>query len=265
VKRNFLANPLHPAYHRRTTPPSAPPQPMRWLEHAGGVAAIGHEGPGFAFDNEQPRHRVFLEDYRIASRPVTNAEYLEFMQAGGYAQPALWLSDGWSTVQERRWRAPLYWLEVDGEWHEMTLAGVRPLDRNAPVCHVSCYEADAYARWCGVRLPTEAEWETAAARRAPTGNFADAGVLQPLPARRGDEQWFGDVWEWTSSAYSPYPGYKPWAGALGEYNGKFMANQHVLRGGSCLTPQSHARLTYRNFYYPHDRWSCTGIRLAADA
>ena len=264
IKRNFFAHPLHPAYHDEPRSHAAQPEPMRWLERAGGVAAIGHEGDAFAFDNERPRHRVFLEDYRIASRPVTNAEYLEFIEAGGYQKPALWLSDGWNTINQRGWRAPLYWLLLDDGWHEMTLHGLRPLVRDAPVCHLSYYEADAYARWRDARLPTEAEWETAAARSAVNGNFSDSGAFQPQPTQAG-AGWFGDVWQWTSSPYSPYPGYRLLPGALGEYNGKFMVNQYVLRGGSCATPRNHVRLTYRNFFYPHDRWAYAGVRLARDA
>lgn len=264
IKRNFYANPMHPAYHEAQTRRAGQQEPMRWLERAGGVGAIGHEGPGFAFDNEKPRHRVFLEDYRIASRPVTNAEYLEFVEAGGYDQPALWLSDGWTAMKEWGWRAPLYWTLIEGRWHEMTLHGMHPLVPDAPVCHVSYYEADAYARWREARLPTEAEWETAAARNAITGNFSDSGAYQPQPTNAGST-WFGDVWQWTASPYAPYPGFRPLPEALGEYNAKFMANQYVLRGGSCATPQDHVRLTYRNFFYPHDRWAYSGIRLARDA
>ncbi len=264
IKRNFFANPMHPAYHDTPRVEAGPLETLRWLERAGGVGAIGCDGAGFAFDNEKPRHRVFLEDYRIASRPVTNGEYLEFVEACGYDEPALWLADGWSAVQANGWRAPLYWASIDGQWHEMTLHGMQPLDRQAPVCHVSYYEADAYARWRGARLPTEAEWEIAAAHYAITGNFSDAGCYQPRATTAGSA-WFGDVWQWTASPYTPYPGYRAPAGALGEYNGKFMANQYVLRGGCCATPQDHMRLTYRNFFYPHDRWAYAGIRLAQDA
>ena len=265
VKRNFYANPLFPAYQTTFWPQTVASAPMQWLERAGGVGAIGCAGPDFAFDNEKPRHRVFLEDYRIGSRPVTSGEFLEFVDAGGYTEPALWLSDGWTAVNERRWCAPLYWTRIDGAWHEMTLNGLRPLELDAPVCHVSYYEADAYARWRGARLPTEAEWETAAARHPVTGNFLESGCLHPRPTGAGASAWFGDVWEWTASPYTAYPRYRPWPGTLGEYNGKFMANQYVLRGGCCVTPQSHMRLTYRNFFYPHDRWPYAGIRLAADA
>jgi ergothioneine biosynthesis protein EgtB len=264
IKRNFFANPLFPAYHEQPREHGRQRGGLRWLERAGGVGAIGYEGSGFAFDNEKPRHRVFLEDYQIASRPVTNGEYLEFIEAGGYEEPALWLADGWTVIMERGWRAPLYWVRIDERWHEMTLHGMWPLVLDAPVCHVSWYEADAYARWCEARLPTEAEWETAAARNAVEGNFSDSGRYQPQPTQAG-AAWFGDVWQWTASPYTPYPGYRPLPGALGEYNGKFMTNQYVLRGGSCATPQDHVRLTYRNFFYPHDRWAYAGIRLARDA
>lgn len=265
VKRNFFANPLYPVYRPRVDDRPGEAAPMRWIDRPGGIREIGQRGKTFGFDNERPRHKVFLQDYGIGSRPVTNGEYLAFIEAGGYRKPDLWLSDGWAAVNERGWRAPLYWVEQDGEWFEMTLAGLRPLDSATPVCHVSYYEADAYARWRGARLPTEAEWECAAAGEALDGNFVESGRYHPRPARGPDDaQWFGDVWEWTSSMYAPYPGYRPPQGALGEYNGKFMANQYVLRGGSCVTPADHLRLTYRNFFYPHDRWPFTGIRLATD-
>jgi ergothioneine biosynthesis protein EgtB len=238
---------------------------MRWLDFPGGIHEIGHGESAFAFDNEQPRHKVFLRDYRLGSRPVTNGEYREFVEAGGYARADLWLSDGWSTIRERAWQAPLYWTRVDGDWHEMSLSGLRPVDDATPVCHLSYYEADAYARWRGARLPTEPEWEAATSGESLSGNFVESRVYHPRPAQGADDaQWFGDVWEWTSSSYSPYPGYQPLEGALGEYNGKFMANQYVLRGGCCATPLSHMRPTYRNFFYPHDRWPFTGVRLASD-
>jgi ergothioneine biosynthesis protein EgtB len=266
IKRNFLANPLLPAYQDPPETGSSAAIPMRWLEFPGGVHEIGNSGEGFCFDNETPRHRVFLEDYRLASRPVTNAEYLEFMLAGGYEDPRLWLSDGWRISREQGWRAPLYWLETEGAWHEMTLLGCGPPDPASPVCHLSYYEADAYARWRDARLPTEAELETAVAGRPVEGNFADSGLYHPRPARSAEDgQWFGDLWEWSASAYSPYPGFRPLEGSLGEYNGKFMANQFVLRGGCCATPRSHMRATYRNFFYPQDRWPFTGVRLARDA
>jgi ergothioneine biosynthesis protein EgtB len=266
VKRNFFANPLYPAYSPAVAAADADAPPLDWLDFPGGIREIGQGATGggaFSFDNERPRHKVFLRDYRLASRPVTNGEYLEFVEDGCYARPELWLSDGWTTVRERGWQAPLYWTKVAGEWHEMTLAGLKPLERAAPACHASYYEADAYARWREARLPSEAEWEAAAWDEPIAGNFVESGHYHPRPAESArDGQWYGDVWEWTSSAYGPYPGYAPFAGALGEYNGKFMANQYVLRGGCCATPQSHMRATYRNFFYPHDRWPFTGIRLA---
>ena len=216
---------------------------------------------GFAFDNERPRHRHFLDGFRIASRPVSNAEYLAFIEDGGYDEPTLWLSDGWQTVKEKNWRSPLYWEQRDNEWWQMTLAGMRKIDPAEPVCHVSYFEADAYARWAGKRLPTEAEWEVAASAVAPDGNFLESKRLHPQPAG-ANAGFFGDVWEWTASAYLPYPGYRAPDGALGEYNGKFMVSQMVLRGGSCVTPQSHIRASYRNFFYPQDRWQFKGLRLA---
>jgi ergothioneine biosynthesis protein EgtB len=264
IKRNFFANPLYPAYAgERPVRPHSPPD-MRWLDFAGGIRELGYDGSGFSFDNEHPRHKVFLTEYRLGSRPVTNAEYLEFVSDNGYTRPELWLSDGWTAVRERDWKAPLYWLQSDGAWLEFTLSGLRPLELAAPVCHVSYYEADAYARWKGARLPTEAEWESATSGETIDGNFVESQLYHPHAATGAhDAQWFGDVWEWTSSSYAPYPGYRPFEGALGEYNGKFMANQYVLRGGCCATPLSHMRPTYRNFFYPHDRWPFTGIRLAS--
>ncbi|HEX2824778.1 MAG TPA: ergothioneine biosynthesis protein EgtB [Burkholderiales bacterium] len=266
IKRNFYANPLYPVYGAAQPPAPVEAPAQRWLDFPGGIREIGHAGHAFAFDNESPRHKVFLRDYRIASRPVTNGEYLEFMADRGYSRPDLWMSDGWAAVQERRWAAPLYWVDVDGEWHEFTLSGLRPVDPAQPVCHVSWYEADAYARWRNARLPSEAEWECADAGETIEGNFVESGAYHPRAASsQSDRQWYGDVWEWTSSGYAPYPGYRPLEGALGEYNGKFMANQYVLRGGCCATPRSHIRAGYRNFFYPPDRWPFTGIRLARDA
>ncbi len=267
IKRNFFANPLYPVYRSRpeAVRNGTEAAPARWLDFPGGIREMGCPGKAFAFDNEQPRHKVFLRDYRLASRPVTNGEYLEFVAGGCYQRPELWLADGWSVIVERGWAAPLYWKKVDGEWHEMTLSGLRRLNPGEPVCHVSYYEADAYARWREARLPTEAEWETAASGTPIEGNFVESEIYHPrATAGAQDHQWYGDVWEWTASSYSPYPGYRPVAGALGEYNGKFMANQYVLRGGCCATPVSHVRPTYRNFFYPPDRWPFTGIRLAHD-
>ncbi len=266
IKHIFALNPLRPAYRPSTDTASATAAPLRWLECAGGMHEIGYGGDDFAFDNETSRHRTYLENFRLGSRLVTNGEYLAFMADDGYERPELWLSDGWRDVNEQKWRAPLYWEQQDGDWWMYTLAGMRPVRSDAPVCHVSLYEADAYARWAGKRLPTEAEWETAAANLPVAGNFCEAGRLHPAPATgAGASQFFGDVWEWTASDYAPYPGYRPLPGALGEYNGKFMCNQRVLRGGSCASPQSHLRATYRNFFYPPTRWQFAGIRLADSA
>ncbi|MGZ8209285.1 MAG: ergothioneine biosynthesis protein EgtB [Burkholderiales bacterium] len=265
IKRNFFANPLYPVYSQGAPGQAREAPPMRWLEFSGGIREIGHSGEAFCFDNERPRHPVLLGDYRLASRLTTNGEFLEFVSDGGYSRPELWLSDGWSTVTEHRWTAPLYWTRIDGEWHEMTLYGMRMLDPAQPVCHLSYYEADAYARWRGARLPTEAEWEGAVGAEPVEGGIGERGAHHPRAAAGAhDAQWYGHVWQWTSSAYSPYPGYRPPEGALGEYNGKFMVNQYVLRGGCCATPRQHARPTYRNFFYPHDRWPFTGLRLGAD-
>jgi ergothioneine biosynthesis protein EgtB len=232
-----------------------------------GVHWIGHEGRGFSFDNEVPRHRSFVERFELASRLITNGEYLAFMRDGGYARPELWLSMGWDTVRREGWQAPLYWEQQDGRWWMMTLGGMRPVQEAEPVCHVSYYEADAYARWADARLPTEAEWEVAAKSLPIRGNFVEEQTFHPVPINQIDTaiplvQIFGDVWEWTQSHYSPYPGYSASRDALGEYNGKFMANQFVLRGGSCATSASHIRPTYRNFFPADARWQFTGIRLA---
>lgn len=269
IKYNFGINPLRPEYSaaKHTQTCSAPA--LVWLDYGGGLKEVGHAGSGFAYDNETPRHKLYLRDYRLASRLVTNGEFLEFIEAGGYRRADLWLSDGWAAVKQRGWQAPLYWENIDAEWWLMTLSGMQPLDENEPVSHVSFYEADAYARFRGKRLPTEAEWECAAADCAIRGNFRESGRYHPAavsePEERRIAQMFGDVWEWTQSPYAPYPGFKPLAGAIGEYNGKFMCNQMVLRGGSCATPRSHIRATYRNFFYPPDRWQFSGIRLAEDA
>jgi ergothioneine biosynthesis protein EgtB len=274
LKHLFSFNPLFPAYQERENPPLGEATPMRWVAFDEGVYPIGHGDDGFAFDNEGPRHRVFLERFALASRPSTNAEFLAFLDDGGYRRPELWLSLGWQTVQAEHWEAPLYWRRgSDGQWCEFTLAGLQPLQPHAPVCHLSYFEADAFARWRGARLPTESEWEVAAQAAlasggAMDGNFVENGRLHPAPARRADpcglSPMFGDVWEWTSSSYAPYPGYRAPEGALGEYNGKFMCNQYVLRGGSCVTPRSHIRASYRNFFPPESRWQFTGVRLAND-
>ncbi len=269
IKHVFAQNPLHPVYQRRAAIQDTRMAPLEWVSFPEGLAWIGHDGEGFAFDNEGPRHREFVEPFQIASRLVTNREYLEFIEAGGYQRPEFWLSAGWMAVKEGGWTAPLYWQQREGNWFLFTLSGLRPVDGAEPVCHVSFYEADAYARWAGARLPTEAEWEIAAGEVPLAGNFVEQGALHPAPVAPGASeplpaQMFGDVWEWTRSAYAPYPGYAPVRGALGEYNGKFMCNQMVLRGGSSATAQSHIRRTYRNFFAPEKRWQFNGIRLARD-
>ncbi len=266
IKLNFSINPLDPVYlPAPPRPTGAPPAPGWWARDAG-VAEIGHAGDGFAFDNERPRHRTWVDGYRLARHPVTNAEYRAFVADAGYRRPELWLADGWFTVNQEGWEAPLHWRRDGDGWSEFTLGGVQPLDDHAPVTHVSYYEADAYARWAGARLPTETEWELAAAGRPLDGNLYSRGHLQPVAGDDGDAlvKLAGDVWEWTASAYAAYPGYMLPDGAIGEYNGKFMCNQQVLRGGSCVTPPGHLRPTYRNFFYPHERWQFTGIRLAAN-
>ncbi|HMM77375.1 MAG TPA: ergothioneine biosynthesis protein EgtB [Gammaproteobacteria bacterium] len=266
VKHLFAQNPLAPAYAALPLPPRAASSAQRWIEYDGGLVEIGAGSAGFAFDNERPRHRSFLAPYALASRPVTNAEFAAFIAAGGYREPLLWLADGWTTVQREGWTHPAYWLpRADGGHDEFTLGGRRPLDAAAPVCHLSYYEADAYARWAGARLPTEQEWEHAAAALALDGNFLERGLLHPAAATgEGLVQMYGDVWEWTASPYVPYPGFRPLAGTVAEYNGKFMANQLVLRGGACVSPRDHLRPSYRNFFYPHQRWPFTGLRLARD-
>ena len=268
LKHMLSCNPLFPAYQVWLDAPHPPAPPLAWVEGKLGAHEIGHGGGGFAYDNEGPRHTVWLQAHALASRPVTNGEYLEFIMAGGYACPELWLSLGWDTVKANRWEAPLHWVKSPDGWRHFTLAGLRTLDPDAPVCHVSYFEAEAYARWAGARLPTEAEWEVAASDYPPHhGHFVESGRYQPLPAAPSSGegpllQLFGDVWEWTSSQYSPYPGFSPAADAIGEYNGKFMCNQFVLRGGSCATPQDHIRATYRNFFQPEARWQFSGFRLA---
>ncbi|MBN2887644.1 MAG: ergothioneine biosynthesis protein EgtB, partial [Chromatiaceae bacterium] len=266
IKRHFGHNPLFPAY-REDLPGARPaePEPLRWLDFEGGLTSLGAGPEGFAFDNERPAHRVFLEPFRLADRLVTNGDYLDFIADGGYSHPAHWLSDGWATLRAQGWQAPLYWERLDDEWHLFTLGGLRPLDLAEPVAHLSFYEADAFASWAGKRLPTEAEWEHVAREQPLRGNFVDDGWLHPRAAQTGEEgvrQLFGDLWEWTGSAYRPYPGYRAPAGAIGEYNGKFMCNQMVLRGGSCATTRDHLRPTYRNFFYPQERWQFQGFRLA---
>jgi len=267
LKHLFAQNVLRPAYRSPlpTTQDAAPS--LTWIRHAEGVHSIGHDGAGFCFDNETPRHRVFVDDFALADRLVSNGEYREFVEAGGYGRADLWLDRGWATVQQGGWTHPLYWHRGDDGWTEFTLAGERELCAGEPVCHLSFIEADAFARWAGARLPTEAEWEIACSSRPVEGNFVESGRLHPslaAPAAGEVRQAFGDVWEWTRSSYGPYPGYRPEAGTLGEYNGKFMCDQLVLRGGSCASPRSHLRASYRNFFYPPDRWQLSGIRLARE-
>lgn len=267
IKNAFWSNPLHPAYKIGTPAAGAGISPVKWIDHAGGLVEIGYEGEGFSFDNEQPRHKHYLEPFALASRLATCGEYLDFIRDGGYERPELWLSEGWDTVKAQEWVAPLYWFNGENEaWQVYTLRGPLPLDRllSVPVCHISYFEADAFARWSGKRLPTEQEWEIAASGVPISGNFLEDGALHPLPAGNVDglQQMFGDVWEWTASAYLGYPGFSALPGALGEYNGKFMCNQMVLRGGSAVTPADHIRGTYRNFFSPATRWQFSGVRLA---
>lgn len=289
IKHVFAQNPLYPVFRKRnvalaSSQRSIGETPMpRWkfMNFDETTVQIGHDGNGFAYDNEGPRHRALVLPFALANRPVTNREFIEFIEENGYARSEFWLSLGWTTVNEQHWNAPLYWIKRDGEWWNFTLSGLRPIDPAEPVTHVSYFEADAYANWAGARLPTEFEWEHAASDISIEGNFVESEVFHPMPwhrhpaddhgleahATRQDlhlAQIFGDVWEWTRSAYSPYPGYRAEPGALGEYNGKFMCNQYVLRGGSCATSKAHIRRTYRNFFQPDKRWQFTGIRLARD-
>jgi ergothioneine biosynthesis protein EgtB len=261
IKHLFSLNPLKPAWRSLPRSPAGSGRPMKYLSRPAGPVSIGHSGAGFAFDNETPRHPALVTAHALADRPVSNGEFREFILDGGYRDAALWMSDGWATVQREAWDRPLYWDE--DMTTESTLGGVREIDATAPVCHVSWYEADAFARWAGARLPTEAEWESLAAEQPVSGNFLDSGLFQPAAA--SGLQMFGDVWEWTASAYSAHPGFKPLGGTLGEYNGKFMANQMVLKGGACVTPADHMRASYRNFFYPQQRWQFAGLRLAKDA
>jgi ergothioneine biosynthesis protein EgtB len=265
IKHLFSCNPLRPSYRSRQDETANLARPLSWREFAGGVVEIGHDGEDFAFDNESPRHHAYLEPYALADRPVTCGEWLEFIADGGYARAEFWLSEGWNTVTTERWQAPLYWSMGDDGWEIFTLAGPRPVDPNEPVCHVSLFEADAFARWAGARLPSESEWESAAAGVLPVGQLLDIDTLHPRSVSDPDSAGlFGDVWEWTSSAYQPYPGFVTAPGAVGEYNGKFMVNQYVLRGGCCATPADHIRATYRNFFPAASRWAFSGVRLARD-
>jgi ergothioneine biosynthesis protein EgtB len=291
IKHVFAQNPLYPVFeetavagiddpgHRENgeaenRPGSAIPattkvQPQRFVEFDEATVWIGYDGSGFSYDNEGPRHRALVLPFSLSNRLITNGEYLAFIEAGGYTRPEYWLSLGWTTVNEQRWRAPLYWVERDGAWWNFTLSGFRPVNEVEPVTHISYFEADAYANWAGARLPTEFEWERAAHHSPIAGNFVDEQRFHPAPAPAASDkdelqQMFGDAWEWTRSAYLPYPGYRAGPGALGEYNGKFMSNQMVLRGGSCATSRDHIRPTYRNFFQPEKRWQFTGLRLARD-
>jgi ergothioneine biosynthesis protein EgtB len=269
IKHVFSVNPLRPVYRERPAAPAGPAPALEWVGFDEGVYGIGHDGDDFAYDNEGPRHRHFLHAFELGSRLVTNGEYLEFMEDGGYRRPDLWLSMGWATVQELGWTEPFYWeRHDDGDLRVFTLAGMREIDPAEPVCHLSYFEADAYARWAGARLPTEAEWEVAAATAPLSGGFVEAGRFHPAPADGAGggalSQMYGEVWQWTQSQYTPYPGYRPPPGALGEYNGKFMCNQFVLRGGSCATSETHIRRSYRNFFPPDATWQFTGLRLARD-
>jgi ergothioneine biosynthesis protein EgtB len=285
IKHAFFTNPLQPAYTQAAPPQDAIAPPLDWISYSPGyplrpgVVEVGITPDpaaldSFAFDNETPRHAVYIAPFRLATRAVTCAEYLTFMEEGGYARPELWLSEGWDTMQREAWQAPLYWRRDPGgptaqpAWSIFTLHGWRSLGElsETPVCHLSYFEADAFARWSGYRLPTEFEWEFVAAQTPVAGNLLDSGTLHPCPATsdRSPLQMYGDVWEWTQSPYTGYPGYKPLPGALGEYNGKFMSSQMVLRGGSCVTPLAHIRATYRNFFHPATRWQFAGLRLARD-
>lgn len=267
IKHAFSCNPLEPAFREEALVTDGEVGRLRWADYSEGLREIGFDGDGFSYDNERPTHRVFVESFELGARLVTNTEYARFIAEGGYRRPEFWLSDGWNCVEQHKWRAPLYWREDGQQWFEFTLKGRQPIIPNAPVCHVSFYEADAYARWAGARLPTEAEWETSARAVDPRGNFLESNQLHPtaagkLPSDNHPRQLFGDVWEWTASPYVGYPGFRPLDGALGEYNGKFMSNQMVMRGGSVATPQSHFRKTYRNFWAPATRFQFSGIRLA---
>ncbi len=269
IKNVFSHNPLHPVFRKRDDRMERRKiAPASYIDFPETTLEIGHAGPDFSYDNEGPRHRALVLPFSLATRPVTNGEYLAFIESGGYTRPEFWLSLGWTTVNEQRWEAPLYWSKRDGKWWNFTLSGMRPIDESEPVTHVSYFEADAFANWSGARLPTEFEWERAVADLPIEGNFVDLERFHPAPVASQPngklQQMYGDVWEWTRSAYLPYPGYHAAPGALGEYNGKFMSNQMVLRGGSCATSQNHIRPTYRNFFQPEKRWQFTGIRLARD-
>ncbi len=269
IKHVFSINPLHPVYSSKEVPVTEKIPPMEWINFEEGIFNTGHNGKGFSYDNETPKHKEYINSFKLASRLVTNREFLAFIEDKGYQTPELWLSDGWATVENEKWNAPMYWTKPESEWWNYKLSGFHKVDLNEPVCHVSYYEADAYARWAGARLPTEGEWEAAASNIEEKGNFVESGYYHPISMEQlknnsALNQMFGDVWEWTGSSYSPYPGYKTLPGALGEYNGKFMSGQMVLRGGSCATSETHIRKTYRNFFPPNARWQFMGVRLAKD-
>ena len=269
IKHVFAQNPLYPVFEKSEIAiEEQKVAPQNFVEFAEEIALIGHEGSAFSYDNEGPRHRALVNRFSLSTRLVTNGEYLAFIEAGGYTRPEFWLSLGWTTVQEQRWNAPLYWEKRDGAWWNFTLSGFRPVNDSEPVTHISYFEADAYANWDGARLPTEFEWERASVGLPIEGNFVDMNRFHPAPSPQNGQgelqQMYGDVWEWTRSAYLPYPGYRAASGALGEYNGKFMCNQMVLRGASCATSRDHMRATYRNFFPPDKRWQFTGLRLARD-
>ncbi len=265
LKYMFAQNPLYPKYKELDRPEGEQPDAMSWVSFDEGIYEIGNNGGEFTYDNEHPRHRKFLEPFVMADRLITNGEFMEFMEDGGYQRSPLWLDDGWATVNKNNWDSPLYWCKRDDGWYHYTLGGLRKVNPHEPVTHVSYYEADAFARWADARLPREAEWEVAAGDKPYEGNFVEEGHFHPRPLQKNSDelkQMYGDVWEWTMSSYEPYPGYQPLPGALGEYNGKFMCSQYVLRGGSCATSKRHIRKTYRNFFYPDARWQFNGIRLA---
>lgn len=269
IKHNFFIDPSLPVYQaRKSSIHSGKNEDLTFCHVEAGMVEMGHSGENFCFDNELPRHHCFLKPYFLANRLITNGEYLEFIAAQGYQQPQWWLADGWDCIQKNCWQAPLYWKKIDNDWFIFTLQGLQKLNPMEPVCHISYYEADAYARWRGYRLPTESEWEHAAHLYFSSGNYLENNLLHPQIAINTlsslPQQLYGDLWEWTASSYAPYPGFKPLLGALGEYNGKFMSNQMVLRGGSCISPEKHLRATYRNFFQPDKRWQFSGIRLAYD-
>ncbi len=269
IKHVLGTNPLRPAYHPEADSPAGTASELSWVSQPEGLVTIGHVGAGFAFDNESPRHKVWLDAFSLARRPVTQGEWLEFIADGGYTTPSLWLSDGWSWVQQNGIEAPLYWHREDSDWRCYRMTGEGPLNPAQPVTHISFYEAAAFAQWAGARLPRETEWEIVAEDLPICGDFQEAGRFDPQPLGPGhpghaSDYFFGGVWEWTASSYGPYPGFVAPEGALGEYNAKFMASQMVLRGGSCATPGDHVRPSYRNFFYPHQRWQFTGLRLARD-